>query len=140
MRGKASKHRRIPDYTAPNPSRPAAFPKKRGCIAKFGLKFVRNPARPKEPLWQGEIHRVTCTGTRTWETFLRERNCCMGESRNEIDRKREELEKTLRTRLSEGDRDGVATLVIESYGPEVYSFLVAVHRNDADADDELKRQ
>ncbi len=59
----------------------------------------------------------------------------MGESRNEIERKREELEKTLRTRLSEGDRDGVATLVIESYGPEVYSFLVAVHRNDADADD-----
>lgn len=59
----------------------------------------------------------------------------MAESRDEVERKREELERTLRQRLSEGDRDGTATLVIESYGPEIYSFLVAVHRSEPDADD-----
>lgn len=59
----------------------------------------------------------------------------MAEDRNGLERKREELERTLKQRLSEGDRDGTATRVIESYGPEIYSFLVAVHRNEADADE-----
>ena len=59
----------------------------------------------------------------------------MGENREEIERKRDELERTLRKRLSDGDRDGTATLVIESYGPEIYSFLVAVHRSETDADE-----
>ena len=59
----------------------------------------------------------------------------MAESRDEIERRRDELERTLRKRLSDGDRDGAATMVIESYGPEIYSFLVAVHRSEPDADD-----
>jgi RNA polymerase sigma-70 factor, ECF subfamily len=59
----------------------------------------------------------------------------MAESRDEVERKRDELERALRKRLSEGDRDGTATQVIESYGSEIYSFLVAVHHSEADADD-----
>ena len=59
----------------------------------------------------------------------------MAENRDELERRRDELERTLRKRLSEGDRDGAATAVIESYGPEIYSFLVAVHRSEPDADD-----
>ncbi len=59
----------------------------------------------------------------------------MAESRDEIERRRDELERTLRARLSGGDRDGAATLVIEAYGSEIYSFLVAVHRSETDADE-----
>jgi RNA polymerase sigma-70 factor, ECF subfamily len=59
----------------------------------------------------------------------------MADSRDELERKRDELERTLRQRLSEGDRDGATTAVIESYGPEIYSFLVAVHRDEGDADE-----
>ena len=59
----------------------------------------------------------------------------MAENRDELERRRDELERTLRKRLSEGDRDGAATAVIESYGSEIYSFLVAVHRSESDADE-----
>jgi RNA polymerase sigma-70 factor (ECF subfamily) len=59
----------------------------------------------------------------------------MAESRDELERKRDELERALTKRLSEGDRDGAATQVLESYGSEIYSFLVAVHRSETDADE-----
>jgi RNA polymerase sigma-70 factor (ECF subfamily) len=59
----------------------------------------------------------------------------MAESRDELERKRDELERALTKRLSEGDRDGAATQVLESYGSEIYSFLVAIHRSETDADE-----
>ena len=48
---------------------------------------------------------------------------------------RQELERQLRERLSAGDRDGVATSLLGAYGPEIYSFLYAVHRETTDADE-----
>jgi len=45
------------------------------------------------------------------------------------------LERELAERLARGDIDGAATATITAYGPEIYSFLVAVHRVEDDAAD-----
>ncbi|MGN6110944.1 MAG: RNA polymerase sigma factor [Kofleriaceae bacterium] len=34
-----------------------------------------------------------------------------------------------------GDRHGAATVLIRGYGPEIYGFLIALHRADQEADD-----
>ncbi len=59
----------------------------------------------------------------------------MTDGRDELERKRGELESKLGKLLADGDRDATATLAIGSYGPEIYSFLVAIHGNEADADE-----
>ncbi len=46
-----------------------------------------------------------------------------------------ETERTLEMRRSTGDFDGLATDVLTAYGPEIYSFLYAVHRETTDADE-----
>jgi len=47
----------------------------------------------------------------------------------------EDPELPILKRLREGDRDGAATATIALYGPEIYSFLMAVHRDETDADE-----
>jgi RNA polymerase sigma-70 factor (ECF subfamily) len=46
-----------------------------------------------------------------------------------------ETERALEMRRSTGDFDGLATDVLAAYGPEIYSFLHAVHRETTDADE-----
>lgn len=48
---------------------------------------------------------------------------------------RERLETDVRALCEKGDYGGAATLALRGYGPEVFGFLVAVHRNEADAGD-----
>jgi len=48
---------------------------------------------------------------------------------------RQDLERELQRRFSSGDRKGAATGTIEAYGPEIYGFLVAVHRDEVDAEE-----
>jgi RNA polymerase sigma-70 factor (ECF subfamily) len=48
---------------------------------------------------------------------------------------RERLETDVRALCDQGDYAGAATLALRGYGPEVFGFLVAVHRNEADAGD-----
>jgi RNA polymerase sigma-70 factor, ECF subfamily len=45
------------------------------------------------------------------------------------------LEREVLRLLAAGDRDGAATLLLSAYGPEIYSFLVALHRDQGDADE-----
>lgn len=51
------------------------------------------------------------------------------------DAARAELEGEARDRCARGDFDGAATLAIKGYGPEIYGFLVALHRSEQDAAD-----
>jgi RNA polymerase sigma-70 factor (ECF subfamily) len=48
---------------------------------------------------------------------------------------RDALEARLRTRCEEGDHDGAATDALKAYGPEIFGFLVALHRDEGDASD-----
>jgi RNA polymerase sigma-70 factor (ECF subfamily) len=52
---------------------------------------------------------------------------------NEQDRAR--LEQDARAACARGDHDGAATLALKGYGPEIFGFLVAVHRDEALAND-----
>jgi RNA polymerase sigma-70 factor (ECF subfamily) len=44
-------------------------------------------------------------------------------------------EAPIRRRSEEGDFDGAATLAVRLYGPEIFGFLLAVHRREEDASD-----
>lgn len=46
-----------------------------------------------------------------------------------------ELERNVRARADAGDHAAAATMAIKGYGPEIYGFLVAMHRNDDEAGD-----
>jgi RNA polymerase sigma-70 factor, ECF subfamily len=46
---------------------------------------------------------------------------------------REELEREVRRRAEQGDIDGAATCAIRGYGREIFSFLMALHRDEEDA-------
>jgi RNA polymerase sigma-70 factor (ECF subfamily) len=48
---------------------------------------------------------------------------------------REELERAVRARCEVGDADGATALALRGYGREILSFLVGVHRDEADADE-----
>jgi RNA polymerase sigma-70 factor (ECF subfamily) len=48
---------------------------------------------------------------------------------------REGLEKDLRSRWEAQDYGAVATEAIRAYGPEIFGFLVALHRDQGDASD-----
>jgi len=48
---------------------------------------------------------------------------------------REALESEVRRRCEGGDRDGAATAALQGYGPEVFSLLCALHRDEQDAAD-----
>jgi RNA polymerase sigma-70 factor, ECF subfamily len=48
---------------------------------------------------------------------------------------REELEREIRGRAEQGDAAGAATSAIRGYGREIFSFLMAIHRNEEDAAD-----
>jgi RNA polymerase sigma-70 factor (ECF subfamily) len=45
----------------------------------------------------------------------------------------ESVEADIRVLCDRGDHTGAATLAIRCYGPELFGFLVAMHRNEADA-------
>jgi RNA polymerase sigma-70 factor (ECF subfamily) len=50
-----------------------------------------------------------------------------------MDRDRvEQDEAAIRRRCEEGDRDGAATAALRLYGPEIFGFLVSLHRRDSD--------
>lgn len=51
------------------------------------------------------------------------------------DSARTDLEREARERCGRGDFGGAATLAIKGYGPEIFGFLVALHRSDQDAAD-----
>jgi RNA polymerase sigma-70 factor (ECF subfamily) len=44
-----------------------------------------------------------------------------------------DLERAVKDRLARGDVDGAVELAMRGYGPEVFSFLVALHRDEDDA-------
>lgn len=46
---------------------------------------------------------------------------------------REALEREVRSRLEQGDIDAAATSAIRGYGREIFSFLMALHRDEEDA-------
>ena len=46
---------------------------------------------------------------------------------------RAEIERETRRRLDEGDSDGAAATALAGYGPEIHGFLVALHRDAAEA-------
>jgi len=48
---------------------------------------------------------------------------------------RSELEQNVRARCDAGDHATAATAAIRGYGPEIYGFLLAMHRNDDEAGD-----
>jgi RNA polymerase sigma-70 factor (ECF subfamily) len=48
---------------------------------------------------------------------------------------RDELEREVRSLCDRGDHGGAATAAIRGYGPELFGFLLAVHRAEADASD-----
>jgi RNA polymerase sigma-70 factor (ECF subfamily) len=48
---------------------------------------------------------------------------------------REKLESDARALCREGDFNAAATLALRGYGPEVFGFLVAVHRSETEASD-----
>ncbi|MDC3952866.1 RNA polymerase sigma factor [Polyangium jinanense] len=52
---------------------------------------------------------------------------------------RGDLERELLTRLATGDRKGAATEVLAAYGPEIYAFLAALHRDESDAEEVFSR-
>lgn len=53
--------------------------------------------------------------------------------------RREQVEADLRDRWRRGDYDGAATLALRTYGGEIFTFLLAVHRDEADASDVFAR-
>src|SRR5262249_27969910 len=44
-------------------------------------------------------------------------------------------EAAVRRRCEDGDQDGAATLTLRLYGPEIFGFLLALHRREDDAND-----
>lgn len=46
-----------------------------------------------------------------------------------------DLEPAIAERLAAGDLDGGVTLAIRGYGPEIYAYLRALHRDPTDADE-----
>jgi RNA polymerase sigma-70 factor, ECF subfamily len=46
---------------------------------------------------------------------------------------REELEREIRRRAELGDASGAVTVALRGYGPELFGFLMAVHRDETDA-------
>lgn len=52
-----------------------------------------------------------------------------------MDRIPTDLEPAIAELLAAGDLDGAVTLVIRGYGPEIYAYLRALHRDPADADE-----
>ncbi|HEX3763375.1 MAG TPA: hypothetical protein VHW23_31990 [Kofleriaceae bacterium] len=46
-----------------------------------------------------------------------------------------DLEPAIAERLAAGDLDDAVTLALRGYGPEIYSYLRALHRDPADADE-----
>jgi RNA polymerase sigma-70 factor, ECF subfamily len=48
---------------------------------------------------------------------------------------KEPREAFIRRRCEEGDQDGAATLTLRLYGPEIFGFLLALHRREEDAND-----
>ena len=48
---------------------------------------------------------------------------------------RERLEKRVRDLCDRNDHAGAATAVVQGYGPELFGFLMAVHRSSTDAND-----
>jgi len=48
---------------------------------------------------------------------------------------RDALEQEVKRRCGEGDVEGAATAAVRGYGPEIYSLLCALHRDEADAAD-----
>jgi len=51
------------------------------------------------------------------------------------DAARARIEAELRSRCAQKDYEGAATLLVRSYGPELFGFLVAMHGNETDAGD-----
>lgn len=54
-------------------------------------------------------------------------------------REREELERVIRAKWEQRDLAAAADLAIRGYGPEIYGFLVAFHRDDEDASEVWSR-
>ena len=52
---------------------------------------------------------------------------------------RERLERVIREKWEQRDLAGAAELAIRGYGPEIYGFLVAFHRDDEDASEVWSR-
>ena len=46
---------------------------------------------------------------------------------------RDDLEREIRHRCASGDLTGAASVAIRRYGPEIFGFLLALHRSEADA-------
>src|SRR5262245_17312365 len=46
---------------------------------------------------------------------------------------RDELEGTIRARFDAADLDGAATAAVRGYGPQIFGFLMAMHRNAEEA-------
>jgi RNA polymerase sigma-70 factor (ECF subfamily) len=51
------------------------------------------------------------------------------------DRERAEIESTVRETCTRGDHGAAAAHVVRTYGRELFSFIFAIHRNEADAND-----
>ncbi|MDC0747074.1 RNA polymerase sigma factor [Polyangium mundeleinium] len=47
----------------------------------------------------------------------------------------EDLERDIRRRLTEGDHEKATTLAIRGFGAEIFGFLVALHRDEQDAEE-----
>ena len=52
---------------------------------------------------------------------------------------RDDAERAIAERLAAGDVDGAVTRVIRTYGPEIYGFLRAIHRDPDEADEVFSR-
>ena len=52
---------------------------------------------------------------------------------------RGELEGDLRRRLEHDDFEGAATQAVRGYGPEIFAFLLAIHRDEDDASEVFSR-
>jgi RNA polymerase sigma-70 factor (ECF subfamily) len=51
------------------------------------------------------------------------------------DAARAQLEREVRERCDRADHGGAATILLRGYGPEIFGFLKATHRNRAEADE-----
>ncbi len=49
------------------------------------------------------------------------------------ERAKDELERNIRARCEMGDHEGATSAALRGYGPEIYAFLAASHRDDEDA-------
>lgn len=56
-----------------------------------------------------------------------------------MDTERETLERDIRHCLDQGDHAGAATLALRGYGPELYGFLLAFHRDEHDCAEVFSR-